>query len=130
MTSQHQVAASLYALRRIGVRVAVDDFGTGYSSLAYLQKLPIDRLKIDRSFVQGFEADLDGSAIVRAIIGIGRSLGMEVVAEGVETPGQLDRVREAGCQFAQGYLLGRPMPAEQFQRDHLPRVSAAAVQLA
>jgi len=130
MTSQHQVAASLYALRRIGVRVAVDDFGTGYSSLAYLQKLPIDRLKIDRSFVQGFEADLDGSAIVRAIIGIGRSLSMEVVAEGVETPGQLDRVREAGCQFAQGYLLGRPMPAEQFQRDHLPRVSAAAVQLA
>ncbi len=130
MTSQHQVAASLHALRRIGVRVAVDDFGTGYSSLAYLQRLPIDRLKIDRSFVQGFEADLDGSAIVRAVIGIGRSLGMEVVAEGVETPGQLDRVREAGCQFAQGYLLGRPMPAEQFQRDHLPRVSAAAVQLA
>jgi diguanylate cyclase (GGDEF)-like protein/PAS domain S-box-containing protein len=128
MTSQHQVAASLHALRRIGVRVAVDDFGTGYSSLAYLQRLPIDRLKIDRSFVQGFEADLDGSAIVRAVIGIGRSLGMEVVAEGVETPGQLDRVREAGCQFAQGYLLGRPMPAEQFQRDHLPRVSAAGVQ--
>ena len=128
MASQHQVAASLHALRRIGVRVAVDDFGTGYSSLAYLQKLPIDRLKIDRSFVQGFEADLDGSAIVRAVIGIGRSLGMEVVAEGVETPSQLERVREAGCQFAQGYLLGRPMPAEQFQRDHLPRVSAAAVQ--
>lgn len=128
MASQHQVAASLHALRRIGVRVAVDDFGTGYSSLAYLQRLPIDRLKIDRSFVQGFEADLDGSAIVRAVIGIGRSLGMEVVAEGVETASQLERVREAGCQFAQGYLLGRPMPAEQFQRDHLPRVSAAAVQ--
>ena len=128
MTSQHQVAASLHALRRIGVRVAIDDFGTGYSSLAYLQKLPIDRLKIDRSFVQGFEADLDGSAIVRAVIGIGRSLGMEVVAEGVETASQLERVREAGCQFVQGYLLGRPMPAEQFQRDHLPRVSAAAVQ--
>ncbi len=128
MTSQHQVAASLHALRRIGVRVAVDDFGTGYSSLAYLQKLPIDRLKIDRSFVQGFEADLDGSAIVRAVIGIGRSLGMEVVAEGVETSSQLERVREAGCQFAQGYLLGRPMPAEQFQREHLCSVSVAAVQ--
>ena len=126
MVSQHQVAASLHALRRLGVRVAVDDFGTGYSSLAYLQKLPIDRLKIDRSFVQGFEADLDGSAIVRAVIGIGRSLGMEVVAEGVETAGQLDRVREAGCQFVQGYHLGRPVPAEQFQRDFL-RVSPAPV---
>ena len=130
MASQNQVAASLHALRRLGVRVAVDDFGTGYSSLAYLQKLPIDRLKIDRSFVQGFEADLDGSAIVRAVIGIGRSLGMEVLAEGVETPGQLDRVREAGCQFAQGYFLGRPAPAELFQRDHLPRVSVATAQLA
>ena len=107
------------------MRVAVDDFGTGYSSLAYLQRLPIDRLKIDRSFVQGFEADLDGSAIVRAIIGIGRSLGMEVLAEGVETPGQLDRVREAGCQFAQGYLLGRPVPAEQFERDYLQMAAMA-----
>ena len=130
MISQNQVAASLHALRRLGVRVAVDDFGTGYSSLAYLQKLPIDRLKIDRSFVQGFEADLDGSAIVRAVIGIGRSLGMEVLAEGVETPGQLDRVREAGCQFAQGYFLGRPAPAELFQRDYLPRMPLAAAQLA
>ncbi len=130
MASQHQVAASLHALRRLGVRVAVDDFGTGYSSLAYLQKLPIDRLKIDRSFVQGFEADRDGSAIVKAVIGIGRSLGMEVLAEGVETAGQLARLREAGCQLAQGYLLGRPVPADQFQRDHLPKVALLAAQRA
>jgi diguanylate cyclase (GGDEF)-like protein len=130
MASQHQVAASLHALRRLGVRVAVDDFGTGYSSLAYLQKLPIDRLKIDRSFVQGFEADRDGSAIVKAVIGIGRSLGMEVLAEGVETAGQLARVQEAGCQLAQGYFLGRPVPAEQFQRDHLPKVALLAAQRA
>ncbi len=126
MASQHQVAASLHGLRRLGVRVAVDDFGTGYSSLAYLQKLPIDRLKIDRSFVQGFEADRDGSAIVKAVIGIGRSLGMEVLAEGVETAGQLARVRDAGCQLAQGYFLGRPVPADQFQRDQLPKVALLA----
>lgn len=130
MASQHQVAASLHALRRLGVRVAVDDFGTGYSSLAYLQKLPIDRLKIDRSFVQGLEADRDGSAIVKAVIGIGRSMGMEVLAEGVETAGQLARVRDAGCQLAQGYFLGRPVPADQFLRDHLPRVALLTAQRA
>ena len=114
MQSERDLVAELGALRNMGVRIAVDDFGTGYSSLAYLQRLPIDRLKIDRSFVQSFGAEANGSAIVKAIVGIGRSLNMEVLAEGVETPGQLDRIRDDGCRLAQGFFLGRPVPAHQF----------------
>lgn len=117
MESEHDIVAELHALRKLGVRIAVDDFGTGYSSLAYLQRLPIDRLKIDRSFVQGFGAEANGSAIVQAIVGIGRSLAMEVLAEGVETPAQLGRVREDGCRYAQGFYLGRPVPAAQFVHE-------------
>lgn len=109
-------AAHLHALRRIGVRVAIDDFGTGYSSLAYLQHLPIDRLKVDRSFVLGLEERSGNGAIVEAIVGIGRSMGMEVMAEGVEHERQLKQVAAAGCQTVQGYLFGRPMPAAHFQR--------------
>ncbi len=129
MTSQPEILAGLHALRGTGVRVAVDDFGTGYSSLAYLQRLPIDRLKIDRSFVQTSEAGRDGFAIVQAVIGIGRSMSMEVLAEGVETPEQLERLRAAGCQFAQGYFLGRPVPAGEFQR-HLLRGATLSAMLA
>ena len=114
MQSERDLVAELGALRNLGVRIAVDDFGTGYSSLAYLQRLPIDRLKIDRSFVQSFGAEANGSAIVKAIVGIGRSLNMEVLAEGVETPRQLDRIRDDGCRLAQGFFLGRPVPASEF----------------
>ncbi len=120
MTSKSEIVDDLHALRCLGVRVAVDDFGTGYSSLAYLQRLPIDRLKIDRSFVQAFDNGRGGSAIVQAVIGIGRSLGMDVLAEGVETLAQLERLREVGCRFAQGFSLGRPVPAAEFQRQFLP----------
>ena len=109
-------AAQLHALRRVGVRVAIDDFGTGYSSLAYLQHLPIDRLKVDRSFVLGSQQSIGNSAIIAAIVGIGRSMGMEVMAEGVEHESQLQQVALAGCQTVQGYLFGRPMPVAQFQR--------------
>ena len=116
MHNKSTVAVHLHALRRLGVRVAVDDFGTGYSSLAYLQHLPIDRLKVDRSFVRGLEHDSGSSAIVEAIVGIGRSMGIEVLAEGVEHETQLRRVTQAGCQSVQGYLFGRPMPAALFQR--------------
>jgi EAL domain-containing protein (putative c-di-GMP-specific phosphodiesterase class I) len=90
------------------IRVAVDDFGTGYSSLAYLRRLAVNTLKIDRSFI-GELHDSQGLAIVEAVIGLARSLGMDVVAEGVETPAQLEVLRERGCHLIQGYLFARPM---------------------
>ncbi len=106
-------ADALNRLRETGIRLAVDDFGKGQTSLAYLDRFPIDTLKIDRSFVQS-GAEGSTAIIVKAIIGLGRSLGMRVVAEGVETQGQLARLRTLGCDVVQGYLLGRPEPAERW----------------
>lgn len=99
------------ALRDHGVRFAIDDFGTGYSSLAYLNKLPLDILKIDQSFVRNMMMDDNSKAIVTSIIAMARLLGYEIVAEGVETPEQLAYLREQGCETYQGYLFGRPVPA-------------------
>jgi diguanylate cyclase (GGDEF)-like protein/PAS domain S-box-containing protein len=113
LENQREVANELHALRRMGVRVAIDDFGTGYSSLAYLQILPIDRLKIDRSFIQELNVKADRAAIVDAVVGIGRSLNLEVLAEGVENDAQLERVRSAGCHFAQGFYFSRGVPPEK-----------------
>jgi len=95
-----------------GVRIAIDDFGVGYSSLQQLKSLPAQVLKIDRSFVFGMDADQRDAAIVRSTIGLAHDLGLQVVAEGVETPGHVARLREAGCDIVQGYHLGRPLPAE------------------
>lgn len=100
----------LLALRARGVGVAMDDFGTGHSSLTQLRAFPFDRLKIDRSFVKDLPRGGDAAAIVRAVAGLGRSLGITVTAEGVETEEQLNGVREEGCDAAQGYLFGRPVP--------------------
>jgi diguanylate cyclase (GGDEF)-like protein/PAS domain S-box-containing protein len=114
LDNQAEVAGDLHALRGLGVRVAIDDFGTGYSSLAYLQLLPIDRLKVDRSFIRDLDASGNGGAIVEAVVGIGRSLNMEVLAEGVETQTHLARVARAGCRFVQGYFFSKPVPPEVF----------------
>jgi diguanylate cyclase (GGDEF)-like protein len=103
---------TLGALKELGVRISVDDFGTGYSSLSYIGKLPIDELKIDRAFVIDL-ADTSGAALVRGIIGLAQALGHEVVAEGVETHEQLEQLEADACDMAQGYLLGRPVPADQ-----------------
>jgi diguanylate cyclase (GGDEF)-like protein/PAS domain S-box-containing protein len=101
----------LHALRSLGVAIAIDDFGTGYSSLAYLTQLPCDRLKIDRSFVHDLLGDPTARAIVRAVVGLGRTLGLTVVAEGVELKAQAEQLRDAGCDELQGYLYSRPMAA-------------------
>jgi len=104
------VLSSLHALRRMGIRIAMDDFGTGYSSLSYLHRFPFDKIKVDQSFVRGMTTQEDSRLIVRAIIGLGRSLGMAVNAEGVETPEQLDLLRQEGCGELQGYLFSKPRP--------------------
>jgi EAL domain-containing protein (putative c-di-GMP-specific phosphodiesterase class I) len=116
LENQKEVANELHALRRLGVRVAIDDFGTGYSSLAYLQILPLDVLKIDRSFIQDLDVNADRAAIVDAVVAIGRSLNLEVLAEGVETADQLARVTSAGCRLVQGYYFSRPVSPAQFQQ--------------
>ena len=113
MDEAEATVETLRALKRLGVRIAVDDFGTGYSSLSYLKRFPVDELKIDRSFVDGLGHDSEDRAIVAAVIGLGRALGLGVLAEGVETEAQLAELRRLGCDSAQGYLFGRPQPPDQ-----------------
>ncbi len=107
------VTAPLKRLIDAGVSIAFDDFGTGYGSLTYLRRVPVTRLKIDKSFVRGVIADPGDAAIVRAVLTLGRSLGLGVIAEGIETEQQRAALRRFGCREGQGYLFGRPMPAEE-----------------
>ncbi|SOB86858.1 diguanylate cyclase (GGDEF) domain-containing protein [Sphingomonas guangdongensis] len=107
-----RAADTLYRLRQMGFRIALDDFGTGYSSLTNIRKFALDCLKVDRSFIDGMGRERTSMAIVQSIVHLGRSLGLEVVAEGVETEAQVDTLRAAGCSHLQGYHLARPMPAE------------------
>ncbi|MEZ0243551.1 MAG: EAL domain-containing protein, partial [Sphingomonas sp.] len=107
-----RAAETLFRLRQMGFRIALDDFGTGYSSLYNIKRFALDCLKIDRSFVDGMGKERESAAIVHSIIHLGRALGMEVVAEGVETDTQLQALRVAGCSHLQGYYLARPMPEE------------------
>ncbi len=116
---------TLGQLRAVGVKFSIDDFGTGYSSLAYLSRLPIDSLKIDRSFVIGMERQPQNVEIVRAVLNLGRSLNKKVVAEGIETPEQLATLREIGVHIGQGYLLSRPLRADQVSDELLGAVVAA-----
>jgi EAL domain-containing protein (putative c-di-GMP-specific phosphodiesterase class I) len=101
--------ATLRALNGLGVRLAIDDFGTGFSSLAYLKRLPVNELKIDRTFVMGMASDRDDHLIVRSTIELAHNLGLKVVAEGVETAATLDALRALGCDLAQGYLISGPL---------------------
>ncbi len=108
-----EATAEVFAgLKELGFKLAIDDFGTGYSSLAYLRRFPVDFLKVDRAFVDGLEDDASDVAIVRAVVSMAHSLGLQVTAEGVETTGQLARLREMGCDMAQGYVFAKPMPSE------------------
>jgi diguanylate cyclase (GGDEF)-like protein len=108
---------TLNQLCAAGFTIAVDDFGTGYSSLSYLQRLPIGRLKIDQSFVRNLGASAESDGIVQAVIALAHGLNMSVVAEGVETPAQLERLRAFGCDFGQGYLFGRPRKASDLREE-------------
>ncbi len=120
---------TLSDLKALGVRIAVDDFGTGYSSLAYLKRFPLDILKIDRSFVMECDRDADAIAIPRAVISLGQSLGLSIVAEGVERQGQFEILRCLGCEEFQGYLFSQALPADTvpaFLQDNAARVAAAA----
>ena len=111
-----ETIGKMQALKLLGVRLSLDDFGTGYSSLSYLKRLPLDQLKIDRSFVRDLMMDICGGAIVQAVISLGRAMGLSVVAEGVETEDQRDCLAKLGCHAYQGNLFSRPLPVEEFQR--------------
>jgi EAL domain-containing protein (putative c-di-GMP-specific phosphodiesterase class I) len=102
-------AQQLHALKELGVRIAIDDFGTGYSSLAYLQQFPVDALKIDRSFIQGIEDSPESAALIRTLVQLGKALGIETVAEGIEQQSQLELLQREGCDSGQGYLFARPL---------------------
>ncbi|HZN24546.1 MAG TPA: EAL domain-containing protein, partial [Burkholderiales bacterium] len=115
MHNPAEAIVALEKLSQIGVQVAIDDFGTSYSSLSYLKRLPIDKLKIDRSFIREVSSDLDDAAIVKATIGLAHNLRLKVVAEGVETAEQLQILRSLGCDAYQGAFKSRPLTAKQFE---------------
>jgi EAL domain-containing protein (putative c-di-GMP-specific phosphodiesterase class I) len=108
------VLPQLQALKALGVALSIDDFGTGYSSLAYLKRLPIDTLKIDRSFIGELETSRDSAALVAAILAMGQGLRLGVVAEGVETQVQMRRLADQGCRLMQGFLFSRPISSDDF----------------
>jgi EAL domain-containing protein (putative c-di-GMP-specific phosphodiesterase class I) len=102
---------TLHQLRNLGVRIAMDDFGTGYSSLSYLRSFPFDKIKIDQSFLHDLASNAGSKAIIRAVVGLGNSLGMTTACEGVETQEELEYLKREGCTEAQGYFFSKPKPA-------------------
>jgi EAL domain-containing protein (putative c-di-GMP-specific phosphodiesterase class I) len=119
MSQPEFIGTELGRIKALGVSVAIDDFGCGYSSLSYLKKLPVDVLKIDRSFVQDIESEPSDEAIVSGIVALAKTLNMTTVAEGVETESQKTILKKLGCDGYQGYLIATPMPAEPFEAHFL-----------
>ena len=116
MEHAERALSVLTSLNELGISLSTDDFGTGYSSLSYLQRFPFDRLKIDRSFIDKMDGNDKGTAIVKTILMLGENLGIEVVAEGIETQEQLDMLRALGCRLGQGYLFSRPVAAKAVEK--------------
>ena len=110
---------TLRELRSLGLHLSVDDFGTGYSSLTYLKRFPVEAIKVDRAFVSGLGIENEDTTIVEAVVKLGQALGLAVIAEGIETPLQLSRLRELGCDKGQGYLFGRPRPAALIESERV-----------
>jgi EAL domain-containing protein (putative c-di-GMP-specific phosphodiesterase class I) len=127
MENAPQAIVMLEQLHRMGVTLSIDDFGTGYSSLNYLKRFPIDKLKIDQSFIRDLSADPDDAAIVQAIIALAHGLRLRVVAEGVESDGQLDFLRALGNDEYQGFLFSKALPAREIERRLLLRVESGLV---
>jgi EAL domain-containing protein (putative c-di-GMP-specific phosphodiesterase class I) len=109
------VSGQLTAIRNCGTRISIDDFGTGYSSLAYLSRLPVDELKIDRTFVKALGEDRNAASLIQAVVFIASSLEITTVAEGVETEAQAEQVAALGCTEVQGFLFARPVPSDELQ---------------
>ncbi len=109
MHDADEVLTRLQDLKKIGIKISIDDFGTGYSSLAYLRRFPVDKLKIDQSFVRDMPGSSEATSIVRAVVALGHGLGITVIAEGVETDAQRDALHELACDEIQGYLLSKPI---------------------
>jgi diguanylate cyclase (GGDEF)-like protein/PAS domain S-box-containing protein len=129
LSNTDSTLATLHQLRALGARISMDDFGTGYSSLSYLRSFPFDKIKIDRSFIHDLASDEDSMAIIRAVTGLGNSLGMATTGEGVETQEELDYLRREGCTEAQGYLFSKPQPASEVYkmlRHHAAEAKAVA----
>jgi EAL domain-containing protein (putative c-di-GMP-specific phosphodiesterase class I) len=116
MRDSHESAVRLGALKDLGVRLAIDDFGTGYSSLAYLQRFPVDIIKIDRTFIVGMADDGPSTALVHALIELGKALELKIVAEGIETAEQLSRLRQERCDAGQGFFFSRPLEEADAER--------------
>jgi diguanylate cyclase (GGDEF)-like protein/PAS domain S-box-containing protein len=129
MRDVEATVGTLHALKELGVRIAIDDFGTGYSSLSYLRDLPIDIMKIDKAFVDGVEAGSQGAALARAIVGLGRTLNLTTVAEGIEHAQQVDQLRSMGCDLGQGFLFARPMGRNDIARLLRHGIEAASIEV-
>ncbi len=112
MDNADETARRLKVIKELGVRVAIDDFGTGYSSLAYLQRFPVDALKIDRSFIMRMRQDAEGETLIRTLVQLGKSLAIETLAEGIERSGELSLLREEHCDSGQGFLFARPLEVD------------------
>jgi EAL domain-containing protein (putative c-di-GMP-specific phosphodiesterase class I) len=113
MANAEETAGRLASIKEIGVRVAIDDFGTGYSSLAYLQRFPVDALKIDRSFISKMSNDAEGETLIRTLVQLGKSLSIETLAEGIEQAQELSLLREESCDTGQGFLFARPLDLDE-----------------
>jgi EAL domain-containing protein (putative c-di-GMP-specific phosphodiesterase class I) len=111
----HEIIQTVGALKNLGVSIALDDFGVGYSNLSYLKKLPVDRLKIDRVFTENIGSDADDESIVRAVLAVAKSLNIEVIAEGIETLGQINFLKHEGCHEGQGFYFCKPLSVRDFE---------------